>query len=93
MLGAWAMFRESFLHVGGAMALNEGSHGEDPHGENAGLWYPPKSFYLEVRPSLVVRLALPLNDTCALTLPPLYFLRAPPARASSASTARARAVV
>ena len=23
------MFRESFLHVGGAMALNEGSHGTD----------------------------------------------------------------
>jgi hypothetical protein len=25
--GAWEMFRDSFLHVGGAMALNEGSHG------------------------------------------------------------------
>lgn len=29
MQGAWEMFRESFLHVGGAMALNEGSHGTD----------------------------------------------------------------
>ena len=42
--GAWEMFRESFLHVGGAMALNEGSSGTNL---SAGLWYPPKSYYLE----------------------------------------------
>ena len=28
--GAWEMFRESFLHLGGAMALNEGSIGRSP---------------------------------------------------------------
>jgi hypothetical protein len=44
ILAAWAMFRESFLHVGGAMALNEGSHGTNL---SLGLWYPPKSYYLE----------------------------------------------
>ena len=42
--GAWEMFRESFLHVGGSMALNEGSNGTNL---SSGLWYPPKSYYLE----------------------------------------------
>jgi hypothetical protein len=45
--GAWEMFRESFLHVGGSMALNEGSGGTNL---SAGLWYPPKSYYLEGAP-------------------------------------------
>jgi hypothetical protein len=42
--GAWEMFRASFLHVGGSMALNEGSNGTNL---SSGLWYPPKSYYLE----------------------------------------------
>ena len=42
--GAWDMFRESFLHVGGSMAINEGSNGTNT---SSGLWYPPKSYYLE----------------------------------------------
>lgn len=46
--GAWEMFRESFLHLGGAMALNEGSIGNSPKtGNPAGIWYPPGSYYLE----------------------------------------------
>lgn len=45
--GAWEMFRESFLHVGGSMALNEGSHGTNL---SAGFWYPPKSYFLEGSP-------------------------------------------
>ena len=45
--GAWDMFRESFLHVGGSMAINEGSVGTNL---SAGLWYPPKSYYLEGAP-------------------------------------------
>lgn len=39
MVGAWEMFRESFIHVGGSMAINEGSDGLDT---SKGLWYPPK---------------------------------------------------
>ena len=46
--GAWQMFRESFIHVGGSIALNEGSNGMNL---SAGLWYPPKSFYLEGDPN------------------------------------------
>ena len=42
--GAWTMFRESFLHVGGSVAINEGSNGTNV---TSGLWYPPKSYYLE----------------------------------------------
>ena len=42
--GAWEMFRSSFIHVGGSMAINEGSIGMNLH---TGLWYPPKSYYLE----------------------------------------------
>ena len=45
--GAWEMFRASFLHVGGSMAINEGSHGLNL---SEGLWYPPKSYYLEGDP-------------------------------------------
>lgn len=33
--GAWEMFVSSFLHVGGAMAINEGSDGTNT---SAGLW-------------------------------------------------------
>eukprot|EP00026_Physarum_polycephalum_P003966 Phypoly_transcript_03983.p1 GENE.Phypoly_transcript_03983~~Phypoly_transcript_03983.p1 ORF type:complete len:739 (+),score=59.86 Phypoly_transcript_03983:1-2217(+) len=36
--GAWEMFMEYFIHVGGSMAINEGS----PQ-----FWYPPGSYYLE----------------------------------------------
>ena len=46
--GAWEMFRESFIHVGGSMALNEGSNGMNM---SSGLWYPPKSYYLEGDPN------------------------------------------
>jgi hypothetical protein len=56
--GAWEMFTESFLHVGGAMALNEGSHGTDL---NSGLWYPPKSYYLEGDSSTGFQKQVPLS--------------------------------
>jgi len=45
--GAWEMFRESFLHLGGAMAINEGSVGTYDPADPKGTWYPPKSYYLE----------------------------------------------
>lgn len=32
------MFMENWIHVGGSLAINEGS---------PGLWYPPQSYYLE----------------------------------------------
>ena len=33
--GAWRMFKDSFIHVGGSMALNEGSIGTNL---SQGLW-------------------------------------------------------
>lgn len=47
MVGAWEMFRENWIHLGGSMAINEGSDGLDT---SKGLWYPPKSYYLEGDP-------------------------------------------
>ena len=48
VMGAWEMFVGSFLHLGGSMAINEGSLGYyDPANPEKGLWYPPKSYYLE----------------------------------------------
>lgn len=41
-LGGWAMLRESWMHVGGSLAINEEKY------------YPPKSYYISVRVACIL---------------------------------------
>lgn len=70
--GGWKMLRESFIHIGGSIALNEGSHGTNL---SEGLWYPPKSYYLEGAPTATFQNATTLGHKTGETCGSVFWIK------------------